>query len=508
MARAINTVKSSALNNISSNIVKLVVPVLADQFAHLFNCSIEQSIFPQKWKEATVVPIPKPGDRTQISNYRPISLLPLPGKILEKIIHSQLSSQLESAHVLSECQHGFRKRHSTSHAFYQLINQIYTNNDKGFPTLAVFIDFKKAFDCVQHKQLLNKIKSLNTGQKLVNWSTDYLDNRKQKVLANNELSSVQTITNGVPQGSILSPLYYIIYANDIPHIISQSEVIQYADDTVLLSNNPNYDQACLEIQAGLSQLENWCSLNGISVNPKKSKAMLFGTNNQLARCKSKQIYIDNCEIEYVSTYTYLGMLLDKSLSLENHLQKVIQRTTAKMVELRKMRRFLNTQAALMVYKSMILPIIEYGNIFLGACSLDSRKKLQSLQNKSLRCALSEDKYSNVDELHKKANKNKLAQRRNKQTILFMYTQSRKLVKHKKENDTSQVRTRSGGKLNFRLRKPRTEKFRKSISYKGKKLWNSLDKELQHVPDHGAFKHRIKAIFKQKIKGMIEEDQNA
>ena len=497
-AREINTSKSSAIEHISSQIFKTLIPVLSEQFTHLYNSSVSQHKFPNKWKKATVVPIQKAGDRSKVTNLRPISLLPLPGKILERLIHKRLSGHLENEEFFCKNQHGFRKQHSTNHALFQLIDQIQLNNNRGFPTMAVFIDFKKAFDCVQHGNLVSKVKSLETGDKLVAWTENYLTDRKQRVLANNIFSDFATVKNGVPQGSILGPLYYTIYANDIPKIVNSCEVIQYADDTVLLSNNPNIELACTEIQAGLKQLEGWCTRNGIMVNPMKTKAVLFGSKRQTENIVDSTLCINDTEIELVSTYTYLGMLLESTMSLEGHIQKVIQRVTVKLTQLRKMRKFLNKEAALTIYKSMILPIMEYGNIFYDACTLESRKKLQKLQNKALRSALNEDMYSNVNDIHVKAKLNRLSHRRHKQTVLFMHSHAQ-LLRSKRSDDVSQrIQTRSAGKLMFKLRKPRTERFKKSISYKGRKLWNSLQKEVQMIDDYDVFKFRIKNLYRAKI----------
>ena len=201
-----------------------------------------------------MVPIPKSGNLAKVQNYRPISLLPLPGKIMEKLIHHQLSTHLETESLLAEEQHGFRKNHSTVHSIAQLTNYINTRIDRRVPTLATFIDFRKAFDCVQHSVLMNKLSALKLDEKVIDWVADYLRGRSQRVYANNTYSSYQHIKQGVPQGSVLGLLFYIIYANDLTKIIKNCEIAMHADDTVLYISHSNYATAVKGMQEDMDSL--------------------------------------------------------------------------------------------------------------------------------------------------------------------------------------------------------------------------------------------------------------
>ena len=227
----INVSKSSGLNNISSFIVKEVFLAIIPEITHLFNLSLETSVFPAEWKKAMIVPIPKTGDLTLVQNYRPISLLPLPGKILEKLVHTELAHHLESNSLLTNDQHGFRRGHSTIHSVAQLTNFVNMKLDAGLPIIATYLDFRKAFDCVQHPTLLDKLAKMNLGDSIIEWVRSYLSLRMQRVFANNTFSSYMTIQQGVPQGSVLGPLFYIVYANDLVNIIKHCKVALYADDT-------------------------------------------------------------------------------------------------------------------------------------------------------------------------------------------------------------------------------------------------------------------------------------
>ena len=203
--KEINISKSSGLENISSFIVKESFMNLVPEVTHMFNLSVATSTDPDEWKKALAVPIPQTGNLKQVKNYRPISLLPLPGKVLEKLIHTKLSGYLEEGGLLNSVQHGFRKKHSTIHSV-ALTSYIDTKMDSSMPTLAAFINFRKAFDCVQH----SKLASLNLSKTVLSWIKSYPTSSKQRVLTNSTHSAFLNITQGVPQGSVLGPLFYII----------------------------------------------------------------------------------------------------------------------------------------------------------------------------------------------------------------------------------------------------------------------------------------------------------
>ena len=181
----INVSKSPGLQDVSSFVVKETFTVLVKQITHLMNISVQSSILPTEWKNALVIPTPKSGNLSLVQNYRPISLLPLPGKILEKLMHKQLMLYVDENSLLTKYQHGFRKGHSCIHSVAQLTNFIDKKMDSGTPTLAAFVDFRKAFDCVQHPILLQKLSCLGLAKSVIDWFRSYLTGRRQQVLANN-----------------------------------------------------------------------------------------------------------------------------------------------------------------------------------------------------------------------------------------------------------------------------------------------------------------------------------
>ena len=492
LVKSIKQSKSSGIAGVSNLVLKEALKVLISPVTHMYNLSLKNGTFPDSWKIAMVVPIPKGGCQSQVTNLRPISLLPQPGKILEKLLHTQLSNYMENEGLFSTSQHGFRKNHSTMGGTYQLLERINVNMDRRIPTLVTYIDFKKAFDCVQFDVLLAKIGGLGLDDIVVNWIKDYLSNRQQTVIANGKTSAKGNIKQGVPQGSILGPLLYLIYANDLQTVIKKCGYSFYADDTVLFSTIGDFGKAAKNMQRNLTAINKWCLMNGIHMNVKKTKYMVFGSKSVLERIKDVKLRIGDHELERVTCYSYLGVILDPSLNFDKQVNKVVALASAKVKQLKRMRKFLNTKAAMLVYKNMILPILEYGDIFLVAASKDNRRKLQTLQNKALRVIHRVDKYYESDLIHTESNLLKLKYRREQHLLQFMYT---------KRNDPNLLRpkrvgvtTRAGCKCNFRLRKPITEKYKRCASYTGPKKWNRLPHSVQ-ISENGA-------VFKQKVLNII------
>ena len=310
------------------------------------------------------------------------------------------------------------------------------------------------------------------------------------MLANDTTSTSQTIKQGVPQGSILGPLLYIIYANDIKDTLTNSKVAFYADDTVLYSSNKDLTKAMANIQKDLDSISEWYKLNGIYINPTKTKYMIF-SNKTPKLNRLPEPTINGKTVERVSQYKYLGVTLDEHLTFGAHITGIIHKVTCKVQQLRRIRRHVTTKAALLIYKNMILPLVEQGDIYLNSATKENRKKLQILQNKALKCALAKEGRFNTKELHSEAKLGTLKTRRKKHLLLHMY-QISNLNGFKGWKTRSNIRTRSSLKKLMKVKKPNLVKFQRSIAYLGPKLWNGLPKNLQTATSYGEFKTLLNA----------------
>ena len=228
----INIYKSSGISNISSRIFKDVWQIYPELLSNILNKAMHSGTFPDAWKHGTVVPIPKIPNPQQMGDLRAITLLPLPGKIMERLIHNKLYPYLEENNILTTKQNGFRKQHGTPDTIFKLITQIIDNLNRKKVTIAIFIHFKKAFYTLDHEFLLQKLSQLNLSANLLKWFENYLTGRSQMTYMDSQTSPVANLTLGVPHGSILGPLLFNLYINGLPNIV-QPDMILYADDSVI-----------------------------------------------------------------------------------------------------------------------------------------------------------------------------------------------------------------------------------------------------------------------------------
>ena len=247
----ISIYKSSGLDNISSNVVKDFMSLANKQITFLYNMILDTGIFPDKWKIATVTPIPKVANATEATDLRPISLLPVPGKLLEKYITVNMQSFLEGKNYFTDSQNGFRAGKSTASALSTLLDNIVTDLNASKTNVVTFLDFKKAFDTIDHIVLMRKLKQSGLGTKLLNLLENYLSNRKQKTTLFNAMSTLEEVNIGVPQGSTVRPIMFIVYINDLVQVLKHCKPLMYADDTVIFCSHDNNKQVRKMMQEDL-----------------------------------------------------------------------------------------------------------------------------------------------------------------------------------------------------------------------------------------------------------------
>ena len=281
--------KATGLDGIPARLLKDAANEISRPVAYLINLTISTCMIPSEWKAAKVTPIYKSGDKSDPSNYRPISVLPLISKVMERAIQSQLVAFLTRSNSLSMHQSGFRKKHSTETATVHFVDYILEHMDKQMITGSIFIDLKKAFDLVDHLCLLHKLEHYGIRGKSLKWFEDYLTARSQKVKYNQDESSSLTIGYGVPQGSILGPILFVIYINDLPKSLLKSSIGMYADDTVIYFSDSCPDVIKQVLQNDLTNVEKWLVSNRLILNQSKTKWMLFGTRQKLEHCPDYKI---------------------------------------------------------------------------------------------------------------------------------------------------------------------------------------------------------------------------
>ena len=273
----INSNKGAGNDNIGNFIIKRVANEIAKFLTMLFNLSITTGIVPEKLKIAKVIPIYKKDDAEKFSNYRPVSLLPCFSKILERLVFNRCVEYIDAHEILNDKQFGFRPNHSTYMAIMQLVDMITSAVERNETTIGIFLDLSKAFDTIDHKILLHKLEHYGFRGVVLEWFKNYLTNRKQYVSYNSCESEQKDITCGVPQGSILGPLLFILYVNNITNTSNVLEFILFADDTTILYSHPKIDNQINCINEELKEVSNWFKANKLSVDASKTNYMILGT---------------------------------------------------------------------------------------------------------------------------------------------------------------------------------------------------------------------------------------
>ena len=277
LLKNIDEKKSVGLDKIPNKLLKIAADVVAPSLTEIFIQSINTGIFPNEWQEARVSPLYKHGAKSDPSNYRPISVIPTVSKIYEKIIYDQLYEYLNANNLLNYCQSGFRSFHSTLTALLEATNEWLVNIDNGLLNGVVFIDLKKAFDTIDHEVILLKLRNYGVDPFSLRWFKSYLTNRRQKCNVNGHLSSSTSVTCGVPQGSSLGPLLFLIYINDLPNCLNIAQPRMFADDTSISYASNSLDEIQYDINSELENLNKWLVTNKLSLNIAKTEFMIIGS---------------------------------------------------------------------------------------------------------------------------------------------------------------------------------------------------------------------------------------
>ena len=483
LCRNINTNKSSAIDYTSSRILKDAFLVLVYKVTTCFNLSFTTGIFPDEWKLAKITPLHKGGQKNQINNFRPISLLPLPGKLIEKIVHNRITAYLNANEILNPQQNGFRSNHSTIDTVAKLTDDIALNINNGKCTLATFIDFRKAFEPVNHKILLNKANSLGIRNNTSNWLNSYLDKRKQVVFANGVTSKEGTITCGVPQGSTLGPLLFLVYINDINKDFVNSKIKLFADDTVLYTSSSSTNAARNQLQVDLNILDLWCKQHKLSINTSKTKSILFGTKKFNNNITCTNLAIAGDEITFVSEYKYLGIILDQALSFSKHIKYVHSLAAHKIYMLSKIRSCINQATAIRIYKTKILPYFDQGDILYLDAFYKDVGKLQKLQNRALRICLQANNRYHISNLHHNTRIPLLSDRRTYHLSVYAYSRT----KDDEYRDILPIVTRRRNAPLLKSVKSNSKVVDRSAYLQTATLWNNLDIVTRSIENLDDFK---------------------
>ena len=375
---------SSGIDGISNRILKSIYPGIIEALKIIFNKSMQEGIFPDNMKVAIIKPIYKGKSKTEIVNYRPVSLLPVISKVLEKVIQTRIMNFFLRNKVLSEGQYGFRKGRSTSDAILDFTGNILENMNKGFYTLSLFLDMSKAFDSIKHDTLLKKLEFYGIRGKVLSWFRSYLSNRHIQVKYKSYLSERYDMSYGTPQGSVLGPLMYIVLANDIAKSLKFCSCVTFADDTTVFASGSNLKFLFKKVNADLERLSDWFDGNSLTLNVEKSKFIIF-RNKTKGLPHNGQIRLAGKELERVSNIKFLGITIDEFLDWKQQVKNILTKLIAGNYSLTMVKHMLPYKVKLQIYHANIQSHLNYAlDVWGPMLKMKDLKDIRKQQNKAIR----------------------------------------------------------------------------------------------------------------------------
>lgn len=414
---ALKTGKAAGPDAVNNIILKELAQPLSSPMSDLFNHSLASGKVPALWKQANVTPIFKKDNPSDVTNYRPISLLSTIGKVLEKVIHKHLYNYFHENRVLTSLQSGFVPGDSTVNQLADLYNTFCKALDDGKEVRAVFCDISKAFDRVWHVGLIYKLKVAGVSGSLLDWFSDYLSNRKQRVVLPGGKSEWSYIRAGVPQGSILGPLLFLLYINDIVEDI-HSSIRLFADDTSLyiIVDNPN--QATNQLNSDLEKIHKWAKKWLVTFNPTKSESIIFSRKRH--KPYHPPVLMDNIQINEVSSHKHLGLVFSNDCSWHNHLELIKSKAWTRVNVMRKLKFKLDRRSLETIYVSFIRPLLEYADIVWDNCTQADANELEKIQYEAARIVTGATKLVSIDSLLTDTGWETLSARRKKHRLHLFF----------------------------------------------------------------------------------------
>ena len=351
--------KASGPDGLAARILKLAAPMIAGSLTTLFNVCLTEGVFPDDWKLANVYPVFKPGDSQLLTNYRPISVLSILAKVFESLVHRQIYSYFSTNNLLSSAQSGFRSGHSTQDLLIKVPEDWKIALDCDKIVGITFIDLRKAFDAIDHSLLVAKLRAYGFDDVSIRWFRNYLSIHRQRVVLDNVYSDWATVHRGVPQGSVLGPLMFIIYMNNLPNVICHSHLHLFADDITMYISGADPVLVQDDLNSDLASLFEWVTSNGFAVNVSKSQSMLLARRHRRHQLSSIQLLLNNNVLRVHKSVKYLGIIVDENLSWSEQVRNVRRRSLCALAAIRRVSLCLPSNILITLYNAFILPYLTY-----------------------------------------------------------------------------------------------------------------------------------------------------
>lgn len=505
----IKAIHSDAIGSdgISRKMLTLSLHTILPVLCHILNNSLSSCTFPKVWRSSHVIPIPKISSPSSYSHFRPISILPFLSKVLERIIHQQLTQYLAKNNTLSQFQSGFRPGHSTTTALIKVCDDIRCGIDNKQVTVLVLLDFSNAFNTVDFDILLAILEHINISNNAIKWFHSYLHNRQQSVRYNNNITTPRCLEVGVPQGGVLSPLLFSIFINSLTDLLNVPFHL-YADDLQIYVSSPveAISEAIERINRNLQIIFEWSKSYGLNLNPTKSQTIIIGTQKQVAKLNITHlppVMYDCTPISYTKSVKNLGIIMDNTLSWTPHVSNISRKIFATMGSLRRWKNFLPIKTKISLATSLLLPIIDYAD----SCCLDLSQvhldKLERLQNLCIRYIFNLRKFDRISSYRNKLQWLTVRHRRYFHVLCTLYSilfhpNTPHYLKERFAflgSDTPlhiNLRSKSDNKLKVPM--CNTVGFNDSFTVKSVFLWNDLPSSIRHCKSVHVFKKSLKQYY--------------
>ena len=490
---------------LSQKIILQDMDILAPMFVHLINCSLSAGICPDMSKIARVIPVYKnKGEKHLFSNYRPISMLPVFSKIIEKLVYNKIFDFLVRYEILFKSQYGFRRGHNTTHATLDFLKTVEAAVKQGEIAVGVFCDLSKAFDTLDHEILLSKLDHYGIRGKWLSWIRSYLTNRQQFVDMDGVKSSLSPITVGVPQGSILGPLLFLIYINDLPSALDKLVPVMFADDTNLVLRGKHLPEVVATLNCELENLNDFFKANKLKLNADKTKLVCFRKKGHPFEKEDLSVVLDGIKLDCEKNTTFLGITLDEHLTWQDHCDKVANKMARNTGVLNRIKKLVPTTSLLTIYNSLIFSHLSYGLEVWGGTSAKNFKRITGIQKKAIRIINKSHWLAHTEPRMKKLEILKVNDQHQFQCLSLMYNMIKGVspdVFNFKQNLNTNLRDRvlrSSVSQPNDVRLPGCSSMYNKISFPslGPVLWNETSEELKGIDSSKRFKKELKKTFLQ------------
>lgn len=482
---------------ISKAVLSDACAVVGNRLLDIINTSLSKGVFPESWKVSVVIPVQKVANTKLSTEFRPINTVPVYEKLLEQVVKQQLQDFCDANSVLVKNQSGFRADHSCESVVVSICDDFLRALDGNNLVLAVFLDFKRAFETIDRVSLLKKLNSMGIGETVYKWFKSYLTNRKQKTKFKNSLSDCVSVDHGVPQGTVLGPLLFILYINDIVNVVSRCKVVLFADDTMIYIVGRDLKEMQEAINLDLSGIFDWLCKNNLCVNTMKSKFCLFGKKHKLntIHIDDLNIYINNERLTHEKEIKYLGVIFDSNLTFHAHADYIMNKFSKKISFIYRIGKNLSLDTKHLLYNSIAAPHLEFCSTLLFNLPSVKTKRIQIIQNRAMRTILKCDRYTPVQTMLNVLNILSVKQKVLFNVCVFIFKIEKKLVPEyvcERVQVFREVHNYSTRNCNdFVLKKCNSGQMLNSIFQGGLSEYNNLPPNIKSCDSLNTFKKLLK-----------------